>query len=45
MVVSTAMTLVLGPQNPDDPPRKPWFPGSQPVSLERSNLELLRQRR
>lgn len=41
--VCASITEMITGRPPDQ--RRPWFPGSQPVSLDRSNLELLRERR
>ena len=42
VVQRSIMVSVLGPKAEMD---QPFFPGSQPVSLARSNLELLNSRR
>lgn len=41
-VCGSIVEMIAGPAQDH---RRAWFPGSQPVSLDRSNLELLRQRR
>ncbi|KAL6780541.1 MRCE1 [Auxenochlorella protothecoides x Auxenochlorella symbiontica] len=41
-VCGSIVEMIAGPGQDH---RRAWFPGSQPVSLDRSNLELLRQRR